>query len=346
MKKILFSLLIISCILFFSFSFFIYQGIYIGKSFDSEHISFSVMPGDTTLVIANNLEEDGVIKKDYFFLIYARLSNKGKELRPGEYLFSSGINIPQIVDEMIEGNDNRLTIVEGWNLRDIANYLEKEGFASQDDFYYLVGRPPLYKNEQLLAGTRRNFTPEKEFLKDLSEELTLEGYLFPDTYFISPGITAEDILKIVLENFENRVIKGMEEELKKSDMPLFEIITIASLIEKEVRDYEEKRIVSGIIQKRLDLGMRLQIDATVTYLTGKRSVEVLIKETNIDSPYNTYFYSGIPKAPICNPGTESIKAAIDPKESDYLYYLSKPTGETVFSSTFEEHVKAKNRYLK
>ncbi len=346
MKKIIFYLLAISFLLLFSFSIYMYQGIYLGKDFDSDYLAFRVMPGDTILTIANNLEKEGIIGKDYFFLIYSRISNDSKKLKAGEYLFSSGINIPQIFDKMVEGSDNRLTIVEGWNLRDIANYLEEEDLALKDDFYHIVGKPPLFKDGELLQEEGRNFDHQKEFLDNLEKEMTLEGYLFPDTYFISPGITTEEIVRMVLKNFKRKVVEGMEEELKESEMSLFEIITIASLIEKEVRDYEEKRIVSGIIQKRLNSGMRLQIDATVTYLTGRRSVEVFIKETNIDSPYNTYFYSGIPKGPICNPGIESIRAAINPKKSDYLYYLSKPTGETVFSRTFEEHVRAKNRYLK
>ncbi len=150
----------------------------------------------------------------------------------------------------------------------------------------------------------------------------------------------------MLANFNNKLNANLKSEIEKQEKSFFDIITIASLIEKEVREYKDKRLVSGIIRKRLEIGMPLQVDATISYITGRRTTEISIAETKIDSPYNTYKYRGLPITPICNPGIESIKAALYPKESDYLYYLSKPDGETVFSRNHQEHIAAKNRYLR
>ncbi len=170
--------------------------------------------------------------------------------------------------------------------------------------------------------------------------MPLEGYLFPDTYAVAAGAQMDDILKLFLANFKKKAVEEIGEE------DIFETITIASLIEKEVISYEDKRLVSGIMRNRLKIGMPLQIDATITYLTGRRSVNIPILETRIKSPYNTYVNTGLPIGPISNPGIDSIRAAMDPKENDYFYYLSKPTGETVFSRTLEEHNYAKNKYLR
>ena len=138
----------------------------------------------------------------------------------------------------------------------------------------------------------------------------------------------------------------MRTEILGQEKTIFEIITMASLLEKEVKAFEDKKLVSGILWKRLENKMPLQVDATITYITGKKSSKVSLDETKIDSPYNTYKYKGLPPGPISNPGLESIVAAIYPKKLDYLYYLSTPEGETIFSKTFEEHKRAKEQYFK
>ncbi len=285
---------------------------------DSEVIEFQVKRGESTRRIAINLEEKGIIKSHWLFTAYIFLKGDQTNLKAGNYFLSSGMTVPEIAGIIVSGKKEKVTIAEGLNIREVAEILELPDLAD--------------KSPEI-------FSDEFPFLKEIPEELSLEGYLFPDTYDITPGLSSEEVVKIILKNFEKKT-KDLSYE-----KTLFEIITMASLIEKEVRKTEDKKIVSGILWKRMGVGMPLQVDATIAYITGKRTTKISIEETRTPSPYNTYLNRGLPIGPISNPGLESIEAALNPKESDYWYYLSKPDGETVFSKNFQEHVEAKRRYL-
>ncbi len=346
MKKIILAAIGLFLFLILGVLFFVYQGIYLPKDSQGEEVSILIERGETVSSVAKKLREEGVIKSDIFFIIYGTFSEEGKNIKPGQHIVSSAMNVPEIFRKIIVFDANRVTVVEGWNLRDIAQFLEEAGYGEKDEFFRLAGKPPFYDGESLLEEAPREMALDDDFFDKPEDVVTLEGYLFPDTYFISVGTSMEEIVSTFLNNFKKKLSGEALDMVRDSEHSLHEIITIASLIEKEVFLPEDKRIVSGIIQKRMDIGMRLQMDATITYLTGRRSVRIPITETRIDSPYNTYVYEGLPKGPICNPGIDSIMAALSPKETGYLYYLSKPTGETVFSKTHEEHVRAKNRYLR
>ncbi len=342
-------------VFFFSFVFlfslsvgiFLYWGIYLAKDKSAEEQVFFVRTGDSLALVAEKLEEEGFIKGAHFFVIYGLISESGKMIKPGSYNLSSSMSVIEIMEKVVLGGEDRLVVVEGWNLRDIGEYLEKNGYGTKEDFFKIVGRPSIYKEGEVFPQVSGSLIyDDLEIFSYIKKDMPLEGFLFPDTYFIVPGTDVEEVVRTMLLNFERRVDGEIREKIEESEFSFYEIITIASLIEKEVIDYEDKRIVSGIIRKRLNNGMRLQLDATITYLTGRRSVNVPITETRIDSPYNTYFYGGLPIGPICSPGIESIRAALDPKETDFLYYLSKPTGETVFSKNFNDHVAAKEKYLR
>ncbi len=340
-KKILITVTILITTLFLFLAFFFYWGVYLSKDNNVEDKFFIVKTGDGLFVVAENLEKEEIIKSGYFFIIHGVLTEKGKQLKPGNYKLSSSMSVHEILEKIFSGGGERITIIEGWNLRDIAIFLEEKGYGEKEEFYLLAGTPPFYEDGKLTDQKSGKIVYLKE-----QENLNIEGFLFPDTYFIAPGAPMEEIISAFLSNFENKIDKEIDDLIRKRGLTLFETIIVASLLEKEVNSFEDKQIVSGIIKKRLEMGMRLQLDATITYLTGKRSVQIPINETRIRSPYNTYVYGGLPIGPICNPGMESIRAALLPKETEYLYYLSKPTGETVFSRTFEEHVAAKNKYLK
>jgi UPF0755 protein len=346
MKKITLIILSVFFLLLLGASLFFYQGVFLPKEKLGEDYFFIVKKGEGLSAIASNLKQENIIKEDYFFVFYGRVTGKGTSLKPGNYKLSSSMSVKEIVEKMVRGGSERFVIIEGWNLRDIATALKEAGYIEEkENFYAVTGKPPFYDGENIQEHKARNMENKFDFLTDIPQDLSLEGFLFPDTYSISPGTAIEDIIFSFLFNFEDKITPEIETMIDKRGLSLFETVTIASLIEKEVVTYEDKRIVSGIIQKRLENEMRLQIDATISYLTGRRSVQIPITETRIDSPYNTYFYSGLPKGPISNPGIESIKAALDPEKTDYLFYLSKPTGETVFSRTHEEHVEAKHKYL-
>jgi UPF0755 protein len=340
-KKIILTAITIKIVLLFFLTSFLYWGMYVPKNNIDETKFFVVRAGDSLSLIAKNLEEEGIIKADYFFALYGALTKKGRSLKPGNYNLSSSMSVRDILEKIAIGGEEKVTIIEGWNLRDIAKHLEEKGYGEEEEFYSLAGRPPFFDGEKLNNH-------EKAKIKFITEQenLSLEGFLFPDTYFISPGTPMEDIISTFLLNFENKISEEIKEMMIEKDSTLFETVVIASLLEKEVNSFEDKKIVAGIIEKRLKKGMRLQLDATISYLTGRKSVQIPVTETRIPSLYNTYFTSGLPLGPICNPGIESIRAALLPKETKYLYYLSKPNGETVFSETFEEHIAAKNKYLK
>ena len=324
------------------FSLFLYLSFYTSGGDYKEKEIFVVESGQGIFDISQSLEEKGFVSCKYLFTAYVVLKGERGSLKTGIYEISPGMSISQIADKLVAGEikEISITIVEGWNLNDIANYLENKGYGDKEEFYRLAGEPPRYKDGEVYPQKRGELEKEFSFLEEKPDNLSLEGYLFPDTYIVAANAQMDDILRLLLANFEKKAVKEIGED------DIFEIITIASLIEKEVIVYEDKRLVSGIIRNRLEIGMPLQIDATITYLTGRRSVSIPILETRIDSPYNTYVNSGLPIGPISNPGIESIKAAMYPKENDYFYYLSKPTGETVFSRTLEEHNYAKNKYLR
>ncbi len=312
------------------FSLFIYNFYYSKDDLCQEEV-FVVSRGDNFLQVSEKLHQRKLIKSPIYFQAYLLITGNHRNLKAGSYLINSCSSIAEISQKIIQGKiaQKRFTIIEGWNTTQIAEYLSELDLIDYDKFVNL-------------SGNSDNFKEYFDFIKDIPEKSSLEGYLFPDTYFIPLDATEEEIIKIVLSNFELKT-KERRDEYQGS---FFDIIIVASLIEKEVQSYQDKGIVSGIIQKRMEIGMPLQIDATISYITGKRTTRISISETQIDSPYNTYRYKGLPIGPIANPGIESIKAALEPIESDYLFYLSKPDGETVFSRNLEEHNIAKNRYLR
>ncbi|MDD5696894.1 MAG: endolytic transglycosylase MltG [Candidatus Pacebacteria bacterium] len=292
-----------------------------------------VEKGENAREIAFKLKEENIISDPYSFLFLAFLENKWSKLQAGEYLLDSSMSSQEILDILQRGETIKetLTIVEGWDAKDIAEYLESKKMFSEEEVLEKI-------NE---------FTPSQfEFLADKPKNLGLEGYIFPDTYFFAKSEGLENIIIETLKNFDQKLTADLREEAEKQKKSIFDTITMASMIEKEVITFEDKQIVSGILWKRLKAGVPLQVDATVLYAMEINNGKVLVKDTKIDSPYNTYKYAGLPLGPICNPGLESIKAALYPKQTDYWYYLSKPTGETVFSRTLEEHNIAKAKYLK
>jgi UPF0755 protein len=291
---------------FFLLSFFLWQGIFLPKERSAPEKIFEVKKGQGLFEIGENLEKEGLIKNKIFFDLYVFLIGKQKNLQAGKYFLSPSMNIPQIAQKIILGDIAKMKVTI------------TEGYTVRE-------------------------IEEKLKIKLPGENL--EGYLFPDTYYFPLDVSGEEVVRIMQENFEKKIAPYLK-EIEKSGKSLKDIIIMASLIEKEVKTKEEKELVSGILWKRLKAGIPLQVDATITYITGKKTTKIPLEDLKIDSPYNTYKYKGLPPAPICNPGLESILAALYPKESDYWYYLSKPDGKTLFFKDYEEFIVAKAKYLK
>jgi len=310
MKKLLITILFF-CLLIL----ILVQGFYFPKNPQGQEQFFLVKKGESVFQIGQNLEERGFIKNKYLFDLYILASGKQSKLQAGEYALSSSMNISKISQKFISGNIAKeiITIPEGWNLRDIAWYFENKGMFQAEELY---------------------------------EMTELEGYLFPDTYEISKGASLQEIIKKMTDNFNEKLTPELREDIQKQGKTVSEIVTIASLLEKEVQTLQDKKMVAGVLLNRLQVGMPLQVDATITYITKKQTISISKEDTQIDSPYNTYRYAGLPLGPICNPGIESIKAAIYPDINSHWYYLSTSEGETIFSKTLEEHNIAKAKYLK
>jgi len=332
-KKIFFSLL-----LFFLISLFVFflslASIYfpLDKNSTSQKI-FQVERGQGALEIAKNLKKEGLIKSEFPFLLYLILKGKTKNLQAGYYLLSPSLTPSEIAQKLIKGDVilEKITIVEGESKNEIAKKLEEKGILEKEKF---------------LEAIKLKYWKEKyDFLKEIGAE-DLEGFLFPDTYFFKKGESEKEIVSKFLENFQRKVNEDLRKEISKQGKSLYEILIMASLLEKEVKNFEDKKLVSGILWKRLENDMPLQVDATITYLTGKRTIKISAEDLAIDSPYNTYKYKGLPPTPICNPGLDSILAAIFPQKSDYWYYLTTLQGKTIFSKTLKEHEIAKEKYLK
>lgn len=298
--------------------------------FSKQTVVYAVQKGSGDEEIADNLQKLGLIRSSYFFQLYEIITFRHAYLQAGKYNFSPRMSVYEIVKKLSNGDvvKNKITILEGWDAEDVASYMEQKGLCKKDEFLQLV---------------KQDYSATLDFLKDKPKKSGLEGYIFPDTYEIAEGDTCQDVLQIMLANFGKKLTPQLREEIAKQEKSIFDIVTMASLIEKEVKNIDDKKIVSGILWRRIAISMPLQLDCTINYITGKSDPGAAIKDTKIDSPYNTYMYYGLPKGPISNPGINSILAAIYPTKTDYLYYLSD--GKTYYSKTFEEHQAKKAQYL-
>lgn len=313
---------------------------------ESREVVVKIEEGEGLMKTVNKIKKKGVIKFSFPFLSYVIMTGNNDKLQAGKYSFSEGMSVIDITNKIASGEvvEKKVTIAEGWSLIDLAKHLEEVGFCTKEELFLVTG---LSKPAADILGFEKipHDLNNYEILKNLPKNSSLEGYLFPDTY----RVTNDDpkvLINQMVSNLETK-IKPYLSEIKKSGKNPHEVITMASLIEKEVVKQEDKRLVSDILWRRIKAGIPLQVDATVNYVTGRKNTDVLVSETEVDSPYNTYKYLGLPEGPISNPGIESIKAAINPKSNDYWYYLSKPeTKETIFSRTHKEHIQIKSKYLK
>ena len=299
------------------------------------------------------LKNEGVVNSKWIFVLYVTLKGESSSLKPGSYAIEN-LSVSDIAEKLVSGGNNEITIVipEGWNVYDIGQYLEEKKLFSKERFFQATKTlQSTYKK------TVNNETPQNQeiipsALLDKSAQVGFEGYLFPDTYRVFDDSTPDKMVLKMLQNFDAKLTMELRGEISRQKKTIFQIVTMASLIEKEVTSDNDRALVSGILWKRIAEEMLLQVDASVAYIkkayqrnTAKQRV-VSIQDTKIESPYNTYIYKGLPIGPISNPGLSAIKAAIFPQASPYVYYLSTPDGKTIYSRTLEEHNKAKAKYLK
>jgi len=287
------------------------QGAYIGKA-------------------AGILHENKLIRSELLFRIVAKLEGD-PGIKAGRYKIFRSYSNSEILSMLEEGkvyNDSTaVTIPEGFESYKIAERLEKLGLANEARFMELVGKPEAFESKV-------------DFIKGESLS-SLEGYLFPDTYFFKKGTSEEEIIETMLKRFEQvygQSYKKRQLELGKS---LNDVITMASIVEREAKMDSERDMVSAVFYNRLKIGQRLQSCATVQYILKERKQKLSDADLLIESPYNTYKYAGLPPGPIASPGKKSIEAALYPANVDYLYFVAKKDGSHTFSRTYDEHLKAK-----
>jgi len=337
MKKI-FLLILIFIGLIFILGFFLWQGIYLPKDQGAvQEKLFLVEQGRGVEEIAIQLDNHDLIRHQLLFKFYILAKGISPNLQTGVYKLSPSMSISEIANKIAIGDvyTKRITILEGYNIRQIEKEFS-EIFSREMDF------------TQFYAS---DFEDQFEFLKDVPEERGLEGFLFPDTYLFNYLASEEEIVRTMLKNFDRKLTIKIREEIIKQEKSIYEIIIMASMLEREVRTFEDKKMVSDLFWRRIELNMPLQIDATIVYILQGESWtfdqmrrEVRVNK-NIDSPYNTYLNRGLPIGPISNPGINSILAATYPKSNQYLFFLSTPEGKTIFSRNYEQHKNAINRYL-
>lgn len=316
---------------------YVYSGMQPVQSSGSP-VKITIEPGSGTDQIARKLEDSGLIKNSFLFVSYLKWKSEGSRFQAGVYELNPGVSYDEIIGKLNNGDVVkedmiRFTIPEGFTVAQMAEKLAEEGLTDKEAFLKLAKTP----------GTI-NSNLFKQIPSDAKLTYRLEGYLFPETYELKKGSSAEDIVLRMFNETENRLaqISDFDQKLKERGITLNELMTIASLVEREVVADPERQRVAGVIYNRLEQGQKLEIDATVQYLLGKPKERLLHSDLrSVDSPYNTYMYAGLPPGPIAAPSLKSIEAALDPEEHDYLFYVTKKdgSGEHLFAKTYNEHLK-------
>jgi len=249
--------------------------------------------------------------------------------------------------------EETIKILEGWMNADIDNYLQEKNFSGweEDEFLKTIGERRIYDIKEA-QDFSRDWAAEFDFLESKPVNLSLEGYLFPDTYRVFASSSPEEIIDRLLRNFDLKLNEEMRAEIKRQGKTIHEIITMASIIEKEApifsqKSSEDAKIISGIFWNRLEIGMALQTDASLSYIFEDKKPTHIGEELKVDSPYNSYLYRGLPPGPISNPGLIAIEAAIYPTKTDYFYFLTPLDGSRVYyAKNYQEHLNNKYKYLK
>lgn len=312
-------------------------------SSDDTPVRVVIAKGSSAGTIAESLEAQDLIRSPFIFKLTCKFSGNVDKLKPGVYELNKSMSVPVIIDRLVQGKtlETWLTVPEGYTARQIADVLAEKDLADDDMFLRLTITDGFrFQGYAFIYGHN------------------LEGYLFPDTYLMSRDMNTKALVEKMLDTFQKKVAIPYDAELREvsrsrfglggDNYPegLYKIVTVASLIEREARVPKDRPLISAVLWNRLSKNMRLEVDATVSYIPGQsrgNKDRVLYSDLKTDSPYNTYKNAGLPPGPICNPGLAAVEAAINPADVDYLFYVARPDGSHVFTRTFDEHIRARNR---
>lgn len=312
----------------------------IGKEYFQEQsvvgkdIEVTIKKGSTSKDVGAILKKKGIIHHETAFLLKLYFSDYKGKLRYGTFDLNDGMSLSKVIKELATQDGQKeytFTIPEGYTIEMTANKLEKEGIMSAQEFLTAV-------TNAAVTSKYKDILPEKEKVF-----YQLQGYIYPDTYYLSKDITGDQLVAKILDEFDKKFDTARQEKAKKLGMSVEEVLIRASLLQKETELPEEYPIIAGVIQNRLDKKMKLQFDSTAVYAITKGQygiARVMYKDLKVDSPYNTYKYKGLPVGPICSPSLEAIDGVLNPQKNDYLYFQMdtvKNDGSNIFSKTYEEH---------
>jgi UPF0755 protein len=304
---------------------------------NTDIIKVEIAEGSNTSQIASKLSEKKLIRDERVFKYVAKKEGMDSKFKAGNYSLSQSMDMREITENLtngaVEHGDYSFTVPEGYEIRQIADLLSEDGVVDREKFIKLASDTDRYRQEY-------------DFLDAVPEDKGLEGYLYPDTYMIdkSSDNIEEFIIKMMLKNFDRYYTEEHVKRAEELGLNTNEVITLASIVEREARVESERPLVSAVFHNRINDGMSLQSCATVQYILEERKPVLSYEDTKIESPYNTYKYAGLPPAPIASPGVASIEAALNPDDVDYMYFVAKEdgSGSHVFSKTYQEHIDAQN----
>lgn len=273
--------------------------------------------------IADTLEKKGIIRSSSLFRLYSRILGSGKSLQSGTYKMKQGLTIKEAMTELRSGKTESVfvTVPEGYTVRQISSLLKDAGVKGAENF------------EKEAAS----YGPLKYQYGPLPVPVKAEGFLFPDTYNIPKEYTARQICDMMYKRTDSMLTPDIRKKAEAKHLTLHALMTLASMVEREARFKEDQVPIASVMLKRLEIGMPLQIDATIQYALGSPKEELTIADTRIDSPYNTYTHNGLPPGPIGSPGMDAIEAVLEAKPGEYLYYVAQADGHHVFTKSYEEH---------
>jgi len=280
------------------------------RGLSGETVLITVNQGDSAHRIARTLKDNDMILSEKLFLAWVKHTGSAGDLKPGVYEFNQKMFTPEIVARLKEGPKNfiRFTVPEGLDIRRTAELLERIEIISSSE----------------------------EFIQ-LAESQNLEGYLMPETYVVAEGLGAAGIIRVMRAEFDRKVTPEMHERAAEIGMSMAEVVTLASIVEREAVVDNERPKVASVFLNRLRRGIKLESCATIQYALGEQRARILYRDLEIDSPYNTYRHAGLPPGPIASPGIASIRAVLWPDETDYLFFVSRGDGTHLFGRTFQDH---------
>lgn len=293
-------------------------------------VTVTVAQGQGTRAVAANLAAAGVVKNKLSFELFVKREGAEAELRPGTYTFEGAVTYDDVLAQLKRGNlaenTKNVTVPEGKTVPQVAAIWEEAGLCTADEFLAACAA----------AELDYDFLPTDVVGEAYNR---VEGFLFPETYNVSLDWGADELVKMQVRQFAKLWTDERQQQADTLGFSAQQVVTVASMIEREARVADERPLIASVIYNRLDIGQLLQIDATIQYILGEQVERVLYRHLEIDNPYNTYMYAGLPPGAICSPGISCIDAALNPADTDYYYYRTKSDGSGAhnFAKTLAEH---------